>query len=331
MKRRDCLALGMAAVLGPAFAARAQDGARRRRVGVLLRFSESDPRSPEHLKALVGALQRLGWDVGRNLDLDVRWSGVETPLLDRYADEIVRLGPEVILCHATASVKAVLAVTRSVPIVFILVTDPVGEGFVSSLARPGAKVTGFSNAQASLGGKWLDLLKELVPGTAPVGVIHDPPVAGRLGTYYLDLVKQSAAKKGLRIVPLPLHSPAELKQSVAAFARQRNGGLIVTPGIRVARDRKLVIELAATHRLATIYGISYYADEGGLMAYGIDVDEQLRQAAGYVDQILRGASPEDLPVQEPSTLEFIVNQRTARALGVHVPSTLLLRADRVIE
>jgi ABC-type uncharacterized transport system substrate-binding protein len=327
-RREFITLLGGAAASWP-LTARAQQLERIRRIGVLMSQAAGDPEAQGRLVAFVQGLQELGWSVGRNVRLDIRWAAGEPELFRRYAAELVALAPDVILGAVTSSVRALLEVTRTVPIVFASATDPVGGGLVASLARPGGNVTGFSVQEFGLRAKSLELLKELSPRTARVAVLRDSTTTGGIAQF--AAVQTAAPALGVELTSIDLRDSGEIERIVAEFARQANGGLIVTTGAGAEAHRELIVKLAARHRLPAIYPYRYWVSGGGLMSYGPDVFDQYRRAATYVDRILKGEKPADLPVQQPTKFELAINLKTAKALGLEVPPTLLARADAVIE
>jgi putative tryptophan/tyrosine transport system substrate-binding protein len=329
MRRREFITLlGGAAAAWPR-AARAQQSGRVRRIGVLMNFAADDPEGQGRFAGFLQGLQEWGWAVGRNVRIETRWAAGDTDLNHKYAAELVAIAPDVILAPSTSTVRAVLQATRSVPIVFASATDPVGGGLVASLARPGGNVTGFSQREFGLGAKSLELLKELAPGLQRVAVIRDSTTTGGVGQF--GAIRTASPGLGVELTPIDVHDAGEIERAVAAFARQSNGGLIVTTGALVSVHLNLIIMLAARHRLPTIYPFRYFVTRGGLLSYGPDSIEPFRRAAGYVDRILKGEKPADLPVQEPTRYELVINLKTAKALGLEVPPTLLARADEVIE
>jgi ABC-type uncharacterized transport system substrate-binding protein len=329
VRRREFITLlGGAAAAWP-LVARAQQSERMRRIGVLMPVAAGDPAAQARLVAFVQGLQEQGWTVGRNVQLDIRWAAGEPELFRRYAAELVALAPDVILGAVTTSVRALLEVTRTIPIVFASATDPVGGGLVASLARPGGNVTGFSQQEFGLRAKSLELLKELSPRTTRVAVLRDSTTTG--GVAQFAAVQTAAPALGVELTSIDSHVAGEIERTVAAFARQPNGGLIVTAGARGEAHRELIIKLAARHRLPAVYPWRYWVSDGGLISYGTDTIDLYRRVATYVDRILRGEKPADLPVQAPTKYELVINLKTAKALGLEIPPTLLARADEVIE
>jgi putative tryptophan/tyrosine transport system substrate-binding protein len=328
MRRREFIRLLGGAAAWPV-AARAQQTERMRRIGVLMATASDEPESQARLAAFLQGLQQLGWADGRNVRLDIRWAAREPELFRRYATELVALEPDVILGAVTSSVRALLEVTRTIPIVFASATDPVGGGLVASLARPGGNVTGFSVQEFGLRAKSLELLKELAQRTARVAVLRDSTTTGGIAQF--AVVQTAAPALGVELTSIDLRDAGEIERMVAAFARQPNGGLVVTTGAGGEAHRELIVKLAARHRLPAIYPYHYWVKGGGLMSYGPDVFDQYRRIATYVDRILRGEKPADLPVQAPTKFELVINLKTAKALGLDVPPILLARADEVIE
>jgi putative ABC transport system substrate-binding protein len=327
-RRAFILLLGGTAVTWP-LAARAQQRERMRRIGVLMPLAASDPQGQARLVAFVQGLQEQGWTVGRNVQLDIRWAAGEPELFRRYAAELVALAPDVILGAVTSSVRALLEVTRTIPIVFAAATDPVGGGLIASLARPGGNVTGFSVQEFGLRAKSLELLKEIAPRTARVAVLRDSTTTGGIAQF--AAVQTAAPALAVELTSIDVRDAGEIERVVAAFARQPNGGLIVTAGARGEAHNELIINLAAQERLPAVYPWRPWVSRGGLISYGADQIDQYRRVATYVDRILKGEKPADLPVQAPTKYELVINLKTAKALGLDVPPTLLARADEVIE
>ena len=328
MRRREFMVLlGGAAVASP-LAAQAQQGERVRRIGILLPGAADDAEFQTRVAAFHQALALLGWSIGRNVRIDIRWAGTNAAEIRRHAAELAALAPDVILAHGESTVAPLLHATRSVPIVFPIVADPVAAGFVDSLARPGGNATGFMVFEYSLSGKWLALLKEIAPGVTSVAILRDPSTP--TGPAQFGIIQGMAPSVGVEVLPVNVRDAGEIERAIAAFARAPNGGLIVTPGSSAQRHRELIITLAARHKLPTVYHNRYFVADGGLVSYGADFIDQYRLAAGYVDRILKGEKPGDLPVQAPTKYELAINLKTAKALGIEVPSTLLARADEVI-
>jgi putative tryptophan/tyrosine transport system substrate-binding protein len=324
-KRAFLKVLGAAASLP--FASRAESA---KRVGVLIPLAESDVEAQREIVAFRDELRRLGWNDAK-LRIDYRWGGGDAPRMRQLAKEIVDLKPDVILSRATPPTKALLQETSAVPIVFVVVADPVGDGLVASLARPGGNVTGFTNVEGSLGGKWLELLREISPRLSHVGAIYNPKTAPGGGAYYLRLVDQAAAAMNVKVSATRVDDATSIEQAIDALAREPNAGLLVMPDVFNVLHRKLIIATAARHRLPAIYPIPTFTVDGGLASYGVDIPDLYRRAAAYVDRVLRGAKASELPVQSPAKFDLTINARTAKALGISVPRSLLLRADRVME
>jgi len=329
MRRREIQALIGGATAAWPLAARTQQREGMRRVGVLTPFPADDAEGQARLTAFALTLQQAGWTLGQNLRLDYRWGDGKPDTMRKYATELVELLPDVILASSSASVSALLQVTRTVPIVFAAVADPVGAGYVESLARPGGNATGFTVLEYSFAGKWLDLIKELAPSVTHLAVLRDSAIAAGPGQF--GVLQALAPSLGLELRPVNLRDAGELERSINAFAQAANGGLVVTGSPAATAHRDLIVSLAARHRLPAIYYSSFYCAAGGLICYGSDFLDQFRRAAGYVDRILKGEKPADLPVQAPTKYELVINLRTARALGLSVPQSLLSRADEVIE
>jgi len=299
-----------------------------RRIGVLMNLAADDPDGQRRLTAFVQALQQLGWTDGSNVRIDYRWGAGDSDRFRQFAAELVALTLDVLLGGGIV-VPALQQATRSVPIVFVGVPDPVGAGFVDSLARPGGNATGFTFYEYGISGKWLELLKEIAPRVTRVAVLRD--AASPSGTGQLGALQSVAPSFGVELNPVSLREAADIDRAVTAFARESNRGLIVVGSTRAAVHRELIISLAARHRLPAVYPFRYFAAQGGLISYGPDPIDQYRRAADYVDRILKGEKPADLPVQAPTKYETVINLKTAKALGLDVPPTLLARADEVIE
>jgi putative ABC transport system substrate-binding protein len=329
IRRREFISLlGGVAAAWP-LAARAQQADRTRRIGVLLPAAADDAVFQTRIGAFLQVLALLGWTNGRNVRIDTRWAGANADDIRRHAAELAALAPDVILAHGAQTVGPLLQVTRTVPIVFAVVGDPVGAGLVDSLARPGGNATGFMTTEYSMGGKWLELLKQIAPSVARVAVLRDATQGA--GTSLFAAIQAVAPSLRVEVNPVNMRDAGEIERAVAAFARSPNGGLIVTGGGPTALHRDLIITLAARHKLPAVYVERSYVAAGGLISYGPDFVDQYRQVAGYVDHILKGDKPADLPVQQPTKYELVINLKTAKALGLTVPPTLLARADEVIE
>jgi putative ABC transport system substrate-binding protein len=329
MTRREFITMLGGAAAWP-MVARAQEPSERvRRIGVLVGLAEKDPEEQARIATFLRALQELGWIDGRNLRIDIRWGGGNADDLRKYAAELVGLAPDAILASTTPSVAALQQATRTVSIVFVAVADPVGSGFVASLARPGANTTGFSPFEYGMSGKWLGLLKEIAPGVTRVAVLRDPATPS--GTGQFGAIQAVAPSFGVEVSPVNVRDPGEIERAVSAFAHSSNGGLIALPTPLVVVHRQLIITLAARHRLPAVYPVRLFVTGGGLISYGPDILDQYRRAAGYVDRILKGEKPADLPVQAPTKYETVINLKTSKTLGLEIPPTLLALADEVIE
>ena len=330
--RREFITLlgGAAALplLGPGIA-RAQQGERMRRVGVLMPGAADDVEYQTRIAAFYQGLALSGWTIGRNVRIDTRWATANSTEIRRHAAELAALAPDVILAYGAGAVEALLQATRTVPIVFPTVSDPVAAGFVDSLARPGGNVTGFMNAEYSMSGKWLELLKEISPGMTRAAVLRDSGVV--TGTSQFAAIQAVTPSLRVEVSPINVRDAPEIERAVAAFARSSDGGLIVTSGRSSQRHRDLIVTLAARHKLPAVYPERSFVAAGGLISYGPDYVDQFRRAAGYVDRILKGAKPADLPVQAPTRYQTVLNLKTAKALGIEVPTSVLLRATEVIE
>ncbi len=328
MRRREFIAALGGAAAWPS-AARAQQPERMRRIGILLNASSDDPQYQAWIGAFLQALALLGWTIGRNVRIDTRWAGANAAEIRRHAAELVALAPDVILAHGAGPVAALLQATRTVPIVFVAVIDPVGGGFVDSLARPGGNTTGFTLFEYGISGKWLELLKEIAPRVTRAAVLRNPAIAS--GSGQLGAIQSVAPSFGVELSPVNVHDAGEIERAVGAFARSPNGGLIVPASAAAQLHLDLIITLAARHKLPAVYADRIYVTGGGLISYGPDRIDQYRRAAGYVDRILKGEKPADLPVQAPTRYETVLNLKTAKALRLDVPATVLTRADEVIE
>ena len=326
--RRELLvALGGSAAAGWSLAARAQQGERVRRVGVLMNLAADDPEGQTRIVAFVQGLQQSGWTDGRNIRIDTRWAAGDADRFHRYAEELLALAPDVILASATPSVQALQQATRTVPIVFANVGDPVGMGFVESLARPGGNTTGFTPLEFGFGAKWLELLNEIAPRLTRVAVLRDLTI----GPAQLSAIQAVAPSFGVELSPVGVRDAGEIERTIAAFAQSSNAGMIVTASTSAVIHRHLIAMLAARHRLPAVYSFRYFATTGGLLSYGPDPIDMYWRAASYVDRILKGEKPADLPVQTPTKYQLVVNLKTAKALGLDIPTSILARADEVIE
>jgi putative tryptophan/tyrosine transport system substrate-binding protein len=330
IRRREFITLiGGAAVAWP-LAARAQQAERMRRIGLLMSTAADDPESQRRLVAFVQGLQQAGWTVGHNLQVDTRWVSGDAARLRSYTAEMLALAPDIIVAGGRAAVVVpqVRQAGSEIPIVIVQAVDPVGAGYVASLSRPGGNTTGFTQLEYTLSGKWLQLLKETAPGVMRAAVLRE---AGGAGIGQWAVLQAAPSSPGVELSPINAGEPVEIERNVVAFAREPNGGLIVVVSSWATVHRDLIIGLAAKHRLPAIYPYRYFVAGGGLMSYGPDLIDQYRRAAGYVDRILKGEKPADLPIQNPTRYELAINLKTAKALGLEVPPTLLARADEVIE
>jgi len=331
MRRRDLITLlGGAAAAWP-LAARAQQGERMRRIGALMGYAESDSDARAWYAAFRDALQKLGWTQGRNIQVDARWAAPDdAESMRRFAMELVALQPDVLLSSTTPTTTALLQQTRTIPIVFALVADPIGRGFVATFARPGGNVTGFIlTTEPTMAGKWVELLKEIAPRVARIAMPFNPATA-TYADYWLDPFKAAAASLAVEAIPAPVRDSSELQSVIAAQAREPNGGLIVMPDSFMDAYRAEITSLGARYRLPAVYPSRVFADVGGLLSYGVDRTVNFRRVATYVDRILKGEKPAELPVQTPTKYELVINLKTAKALGRTIPQSLLLRADEVI-
>ena len=328
MKRREFITLLGGAAAWP-LAARAQQRERLRRIGVLLPATPDDAQYQTWVGAFLQELAKSGWSIGRNVRIEIRRGGGDAEHIRQYAAELVALAPDVILTSGAAPTSPLLQATRSVPIVFTGLVDPVGAGVVDSLARPGGNATGFILFEYGLSGKWLELLKQIAPGVTRAAVIRDPAISSGIGQF--GAIQSVAPLFDVELSPVNVRDAGEIERAVAAFARPANGGLIATASALTVVHRDLIIALAARHKLPAVYHRRLFVNSGGLISYGPDIIDQFRQAAGYVDRILKGEKPADLPVQAPTKYELVVNLKTAKALGLEIPSSVLARADEVIE
>jgi len=328
MRRRDFIAgLGVAAAWP--IAAQAQQRERVRRIGVLLNITADDPEAQTRLAAFAQGLQSFGWIVGQNVRVDYRWGGGSVDAVHKFADQLVALAPDVILAQSTAAVAPLLQSTRTVPIVFTVVADPVGAGYVQSLAHPGGNATGFTGFEYAFAGKWLEILKEIAPSVTRVAVLRE---AGSVtGPGQFGAIQAVASTLGVELRPVDTRDVDEIERDITAFARNSNGGMIVTGSPAATVHRKEIVALAARHRLPAVYWTRYFAIDGGLISYGPDLVDQFRRASGYVDRILKGEKPAGLPVQAPVKYQMVINLKTAKAMELKVPPTLLTLADEVIE
>jgi putative ABC transport system substrate-binding protein len=328
VRRRDFIKVIAASAAWP-LAAQAQQPERVRRIGVLHSGAADDPHIQARNTAFLQALQQLGWTEGRNIRLDIRWAAADAERIRKYVAELVAFAPDVILATGSSTVGPLLQATRSIPIVFTLVPDPIGAGFVDNLGRPGGNATGFMLFEYGIGGKFLELLKQIAPGVSRAAVLRDPGITAGIGQF--AAVQTAAPSLGIEIMPVNMRDTSEIENGITAFARSANGGLVVTGSPLAVLHRNLIITLAARHKLPAVYFEREFAVDGGLISYGPNFIDQFRVAAGYVDRVLKGEKPADLPVQAPTKYELVINLKTAKALGLDVPALMLARADEVIE
>src|SRR5262245_14760578 len=329
MRRREFISLIGGAAAWPIATHAQPQSERMRRVGVLVIFAEADPEGQARVAAFVQTLQSLGWTTGRNIQIDIRWGVADAASSRRYAAEMVALAPDVVLTSSSAATVALQEATRTLPIVFVNVSDPVSAGYVASLARPGGNVTGFTFVEYGMSGKWLELLKEIAPHVTRVAILRDPTLAAGIGQ--LGAIQSVAPSLRVEVSPIDVRNAGEIERAITDFARTANGGLIVIATPVALLHRKLIVTLAAQHRLPTVYFLRGFVKDGGLISYGPDPIAPYGQAASYIDRILKGEKPADLPVQAPNKYEMIINLKTAKALGITVPPALLARADEVID
>jgi putative tryptophan/tyrosine transport system substrate-binding protein len=331
MRRREFIAgLGGAAVAWPVVV-RAQQPDRLRRIGVLMGFDENDPESKAEFSVFTQGLAELGWTDGRNVHMDVRWAAGNVDRMRTFAKELVRLQPDVILANTTPATAALQRETRTIPIVFVGVGDPIGDGFVAGLSRPGGNITGFIYTEAAMAGKWVELLTEIAPSVKRVAMIVNPDNASGRGSYFQTPFETAARSLKVEATTVPVRSEVEIETVITALGRAPGGGLVPSPDSFMFVHRAAIISLAAQHHIPAVYYHRAYAKDGGLLTYGPDRQDQFRRSASHVDRILRGAKPADLPVQVPVKFEMVINAKTAKALGLTVPQSILLRADEVIE
>jgi putative tryptophan/tyrosine transport system substrate-binding protein len=330
MKRRKFI-VGLGSVISAPLMARAQTLDRPRRVGVLSPFASTDSDTLGHLEVIRSELAKLGWKDGQDVQIDYRWGDGDPARIRSNAKELVELKPDVLLGRSTPVARALAGETQTIPIIFVVVSDPVGDKLVTSIARPGGNVTGFTNVEASLGGKWLGILRELAPPLTHVAILFNPKTSPGGGSYYMHLIEDAAKSTTMKVEAMPVNDAAALERSIEIVAQQHNSGIVVLPDVLTTGHRNLIIKAAERYKLPTIYAYRYIAAEGGLASYGVDVTDLYRRAAAYADRILRGDKAADLPVQAPIKFELAINLKAARALGLAVPSTLLAVADEVIE
>ena len=331
MRRRDFIALAGSAAAAWPFGAQAQSPSRSMRlIGVLMAYAENDLNAQSQLAVFRGALKKLGWTEGDNLQIELRWGGGSADKIATSANELVELRPDAILGVTTPAIGALAHKTRTIPLVFNLVADPIGNGFAATLTHPGGNITGFAAYDPVVAGKWVGLLKEIAPKTVLMGVLFNPETTSPL-QLYMPSIQAAASSLVVRASAVPVGARDEIEGAIAGQARNPGSGLIVLPDAFNIANRDLIITLAARYRIPAIYNGALYANSGGLIAYGIDFTETFRQAAGYIDRILKGTKPGELPIQQPTKFELVVNLKTAKALGLTIPETFLVRADKVIE
>jgi putative tryptophan/tyrosine transport system substrate-binding protein len=330
MRRREFIGLVGAAASAFPLAARAQQVDRMRWIGVLMGYAESDPEGQANIAAFRGGLRKLGWTEGRNIRIDIRWAAADADLVQRFARELVALQPDLILTQNTPGTAAILQQTRTIPIIFANVSDPIGSSFVASFSRPGGNVTGLTDIEGTIAGKWLELLKEIAPRTTRAAFLFNPETAP-FAEYFLSYFKAVAGAFAMEAITAPVHDTSELESVIAAQARDSNCGLIIMPEAFMNVHRAEVIRLAAHYRLPAVYPRRFFAELGGLLSYGNDQSDNFRRTATYADRILKGSRPTELPVERPTKFELVINLKTAKALGLDVPASILARADLVIE
>jgi putative tryptophan/tyrosine transport system substrate-binding protein len=331
VNRRDFITLLSGATAAWPLRASAQQGERMRRIGVLMGYAESDLEVQAHIAAFREGLQKLGWTEGRNTQIDTRWAAPDDAAsMRRFAKELVALQPDVILSNTTPTTTALLQQTLTIPIVFAIVADPIGSGFVANFARPGGNVTGFTFTEPNIAGKWLELLKEIAPRVVRIAMLFNP-LSATYADYWLNPFKAAAPSFAVEAIAAPVRDTSELESVIAAQAREPNGGLIAMPDSFTDAHRVEITSLAARYRLPAVYPFRFFAEVGGLLSHGVDRTDNFRRAATYVHRILKGEKPGDLPVQMPTKYELVINMKTAKGLGLEVPATLLARADEVIE
>ncbi len=329
MRRRQFLALMFAIVIAPLFARAQSADKKKRHIGLLMAAAPGDPEVGKRLAALQGELGRLGWVEGQNISFETRWGAGDPDRMRTAANELVSLSPDLIIANGSSAMDAIQRASRNVPVLFVVVPDPIGAGYADSLAHPGGNATGFGQFEYGIGAKWLELLREVAPAVKRAGIIRDPTITAGPGQF--GAIQSVAPSVGMEVTPLSVRSAAEIERVIANFARLGNGGLIVTGSALAVVHRALIISLAAEYKLPAVYFADYFVAAGGLVSYGPNLVDQYGQAASYVDRILKGEKPGDLPVQTPTKYELVVNLKTAKALGLAIPSSVLARADKVIE
>ncbi len=332
MRRRDFISLlGSTAGMWP-LRVRGQQTGRARRIAMLMGLVEDDPQGKTYLSAFQEALRDLGWRDGQNVQIDYR-ATADLENMRASAVELINLGPELIVTYTTPATNAARQATRRVPILFVAVSDPIGTGFVESFSRPGGNITGFTNFEATMGGKWLELMRDIAPSVKRVAMLYNPATAnaGASGGVYLPSMKAAADVLGIELRVSPVNDPAEIDGAFAAIAASPDGGLVVMPNVFTAKNQERIVAQAARFRIPTVYPLQHFVAAGGLLSYGIDYRDQFRLAASYADRILKGGKAADLPVQQPTKFELAINRKTAKALGLAIPATLLARVDQVID
>jgi putative ABC transport system substrate-binding protein len=330
MRRRDFIKVVTGSAIAWPLAARAQQGERMRLIGVLMGWAENDPRAPSWLAPFRDELAKLGWREGSNIRIELRWSAADADRMKRFAKELVDLRPDAIFGQTTPAISALARETRTIPIVFVLVSDPIGSGFTTSLARPSGNITGFTGNDPAIGGKWMELLKEIAPRTTRVALLSNPATGPQL-QFYMPSIKATASSVSVEVSVAPVHAKEEIEAVIAAQARTPGGGLIVMPDPFTNTNAEMIVALAARHSVPAIYNEPFHVGLGGLIAYGTEFAELFRQAAEYVDRVLKGAKPDELPIQQPTKYELVINLKTAKALGLTIPESVLSLADKVIE
>lgn len=330
MRRREFITL-LGGAAGWPLAATGQQAERMRRVGILMGYAQSDPEGQARFAALLEALKALGWEDGRNLQIELRWASADVAQISRFAKELVAFKPDLLVANTTPVTAAVHRETADIPIVFIIVSDPVGEGFVASLSHPGRNITGFINVENTIGGKWLELLKEVAPATSQASMMFNPDTAPGAGSYFLPAFEAAGRALGIKAAAAPVRSETEIENAISSLARERNGGLVVMTDSYMTVHRRDIIRLTERERLPAVYPTSISAHDGGLISYAPDYYDVFRRGAGYVDKVLRGGSASELPVQVPTKFELVINLRSAKAIGLQVPDRMLALADEVIE
>jgi putative ABC transport system substrate-binding protein len=332
MQRRDLIILLGSIAATWALPARAQQGGRVRRIGMLMGLPEGDPDGRKYLGVLQEALRALGWRARENIQIDYR-AAADLEGMRSRALELIGLGPELVVTYTTPATNAVRQATRSIPIIFVAVSDPIGTGFVESISRPGGNITGFTNFEPTMGGKWLELLCDIAPSVKRIAMLFNPVTAnaGASGGVYLQSMRAAANILGIELSVSPVNEPAEIDAAFAAMAESPEGGFVVMPNVFTAANRERIVAQAARFRIPTVYPLPHFVTAGGLMSYGIDYGDQFRLAASYADRILKGGKAADLPVQQPTKFELAINRKTAKALGLDIPATLIARTDQLIE